>query len=345
MNGKEIMKRAVKLKKTERLPVALLSGGVWIFKRKNMSIGDSLRLHPETAAEIVAETYAEAGSDIIWTASGCYNLIIRALGGKVHLDEVGVAPDVAEALLEKAADVDKLNLDRLNEDPGIQAMLEMTRILVKNCGDQYLIANNQWGPFTLAGQLVGTSNLMRYLLRDKPAIHALQEFTTELCYRYLKLFVQAGVEMVSMSEMTASGDLISPKQFVEFVLPADTIVQKKIENEVFATMLHICGNTSRFIGEIPKIGVDMLSVDSKLDLSFARETLNGKMAFAGNVNPVSIMYEKGPEQVEAACRECVAQAGGGGGYILMPGCDLPPSVTMENVKAMTRTAHAIQMPE
>ncbi len=245
MNGKEIFKQAVKLQKTERVPVTLLSGGVWVFHRKGMSLGDSFDLSPETAAEIIAQTNEEVRSDIIWAAAGCNNLAIRALGGKVNFYKKGAAPDVEEPLINSAAEVDKLNLDKLTEDPGINAMLKTTEILARNIGAKTMIGNSQWGPLTLGGLLLGTDKIMRNMIRDKPAVHAILEFTTELCYRYWSLFVEAGAEFVSMAEPSASGDMIARKQFIEFVMPPATKARAKIADKVFGTMIHICGDSSK----------------------------------------------------------------------------------------------------
>jgi uroporphyrinogen decarboxylase len=51
------------------------------------------------------------------------------------------------------------------------------------------------------------------------------------------------------------------------------------------------------------------------------------------------MLKETPLGVAAACHEAIARAGITGGYILMPGCDIPPSVPIENVKAMVEAAH------
>jgi uroporphyrinogen decarboxylase len=52
------------------------------------------------------------------------------------------------------------------------------------------------------------------------------------------------------------------------------------------------------------------------------------------MNPVAVMQKETPEGVKAACLACIAQAGAGPGYLLMPGCDIPLSTPAENIKAM-----------
>ncbi len=343
MNSKEIFKQAIRLEKTPRVPVTLLSGGVWVFNKRGMSLGDSFDLSPEATAEIIAETNEEVRSDIIWAAAGCNNLAIRAIGGKARFSRKGVASDIEEPLLESVSEIDKLNVDRLLDDAGMIAMLATTKILAKNIGDKTMIGNSQWGPLTLAGLILGTEKLMRMTIKDKPAVHAILEFTSELCYRYWELFVNAGVEFVSMAEPCASGDMISRKQFIEFAMPSAQKIRKRIADKVDGTMLHICGDITKFLDLIPEIGVNVVSLDYKVDLRKAREVLNGKIAFTGNMDPVEIMQDATPDEVAAKCRECIEKAGLDGGYLMMPGCDLPPGVPLENLKAMVDTAHSYTM--
>lgn len=343
MNSKEIFIKAIKLEKTPRVPVTLLSGGVWAFNQRGMSLGDSFALAPETAAEIIAETNEAVRSDIIWAAAGCNNLAIRAIGGKANFHKKGVSSDIAEPLIESAAEVDKLNVDRLREDDGINAMLSTTKILARNIGDRTMIGNSQWGPLTLAGLILGTEKLMRIMMKDKPAVHAMLEFTSELCYRYWELFVNAGAEFVSMAEPTASGDMISRKQFMEFTMPSAQKIRGRIADKVTGTMIHICGDITKFLDIIPEIGVSVVSLDYKVDLAKAREVLNGKIAFTGNMDPVAVMQDSSPGDVAAKSRECIEKAGLDGGYLMMPGCDLPPGVPLENLKAMVDTAHSYTM--
>jgi uroporphyrinogen decarboxylase len=53
-----------------------------------------------------------------------------------------------------------------------------------------------------------------------------------------------------------------------------------------------------------------------------------------------VMLRGSPADVEAACQDCLEKAAGGGGFILMPGCDIPPMVPEENVRAFIRAAES-----
>jgi len=246
---------------------------------------------------------------------------------------------VAEPLFQSAANIDVAWAQQVKEDAGIQVLVETARLLAKSIGGHTVVGTSQWAPFTLGAMAYGVEKLMRGIYKDKAAVHAVLEFASELCYAYLEPFIDAGVFIVSLADPTSSGDLISREQFIEFSLPYLKKVGARLKQRGVWLTVHICGNTTNRLDQIPLTGADIMSVDYKVDLSEARRILGGKIAFAGNMNPVEIMQKETPQGVAAACREAIAKAGISGGYILMPGCDIPPNVPIENVRSMVETAH------
>jgi uroporphyrinogen decarboxylase len=77
-------------------------------------------------------------------------------------------------------------------------------------------------------------------------------------------------------------------------------------------------------------------MDYKVDLRAARQILGGSMAFGGNLNPGDLLLQGSPADVRAAAAAAAIAAGPEPGYILMPGCDLPPATPWENIMAFTR---------
>ena len=66
--------------------------------------------------------------------------------------------------------------------------------------------------------------------------------------------------------------------------------------------------------------------------------LYGKMCFGGNVDPVKIMLNGSVQEVEDSCRSVIQTAGLDGGFVLMPGCDIPPTVPYDNIRKFIQTA-------
>jgi uroporphyrinogen decarboxylase len=339
MTSKEIIQKVIKLEPTPRLPVSLLSAGAWNLNQSGLTLEQALTVGPQRIAEVIAKTNEIVGCDIVWPGSGYHNLAIRGIGGRIKFRVKGT-PDVQEPLLRGNWAAERIATKRVQEDEGIRVLIEAARLLSQSIGDKTVVGTSQWAPFTLGGLAYGVENLMRNIHKDKPAVHAVMEFAAELCFDYLEPFIDAGVSMISLADPTASGDLISRDQFIEFSFPYLKRVAEKIRARGVWVTVHICGNTTNRLDRIPEAGAHIMSVDYKVSLSDARRILNGKIAFAGNLNPVAIMQKETVQGIAAASRDAISTAGAAGGYILMPGCDIPPSVPIENVKTMVETAHA-----
>jgi len=339
VTSKEIIQKVIKLEQTPRLPVTLLSAGAWTLNQDGLTLEQALAAGPERIAGTIAKTNETVGCDIVWPGSGYHNLAIRGIGGRIKFRVKGT-PDVQEPALRGNWATERIPTRRVQEDEGIRVLVEAARLLSKSIGDQTVVGTSQWAPFTLGGLAYGVENLMRGIRKDKAAVHAVMEFAAELCFDYLEPFIDAGVSMISLADPTASGDLISREQFIEFSFPYLKRVADRIRARGIWVTVHICGNTTNRLDRIPEAGAHIMSVDYKVNLSDARRILDGKIAFAGNLNPVAIMQKETVQGVAAASRDAISKAGVTGGYILMPGCDIPPSVPVENVRTMVETARA-----
>lgn len=331
--SKETILATIRREPTERRAAALLSGGVWTFNNRGYSLEQALALGPERCAEILAASNETVRSDIVWTASGYHNLAVRALGGRIKFRPRG-APDVAATLLDQPPFDQGLDLDDLARDPGIAVLTATTRCLAQSIGGTTLVGSSQWAPFTLACLMYGVERLMRNIYKNKTEVHAVLALATEVCFRFLEPFVDAGSEIVSLADPSASGDMISRRQFQEFALPPLAQLAGRFRSRGVHVCVHICGDITDRLEYFPELGISFLSVDHKVDMAQVRRILGTRLAFSGNLDPVSVMQNATPEGVDAASRINFQKVGPDPGYILMPGCDIPPQVPLANIQAM-----------
>jgi uroporphyrinogen decarboxylase len=337
--SREIITKLIALEAAPRQPVSLLSAGAWTLNQRGLTLEQALNIAPENFAEVIAETNRRVGCDIVWPGSGYHNLAIRGIGGAIKVRAKGT-PDVQAPLLT-GADWRRQAPDfqRVQDDAGIKLLAATARILAQEIGTHTVVGTSQWAPFTLAGLAYGVERMMRDIRKNPAEVHALLAYAADLCYAYLEPFIDAGVAMISLADPTASGDLIAPQQFAEFALPYIKKVGAKIRARGVWLLVHICGNTTNRLHLLPASGAQIMSVDYKVPLAKVREILGGKIAFAGNLNPVTIMQKETPAGVGAAAQEALRLAvAERGGYLLMPGCDIPPSVPLANVQAMVGAA-------
>ncbi|SDF24776.1 nitrogenase component 1 [Sporomusa acidovorans] len=263
-------------------------------------------------------------------------LLAHIFGGKIKFRPQGNIDVIAPAF-DRIAEVDRIDVSQIDKHEWIHALRLIISQVNKQIGQDFLVGTSSWGPFTLAGQFYGVEKLMSGLYKDKAGVHALLEVMTEVCLAYLVPAIQSGASILSIAEPTASGDLISYTHFEEFVAPYIRKANEKLKEKGAYTTLHICGNIRDRVHLAPQLRVDLLSVDYKVDLSRAQQELSGKIALAGNVNPV-LLKDGTVEDVVQTAKESMRQAGHGANYVLMPGCDIPPAVPLANVEAFLQVA-------
>lgn len=340
MTSKEILLHTIHLEKADRVPAIVLAGGNYELNKEGMSFKDLLAMSPEEGAEWLIKEFDQMHSDIIWMAAGMNDLVLKALGGHVTYDQIG-SPMEVDPMITKPEDLDKLDLDLIEKDPDIQKLLEMTREVKKRVGDEKVIGVSQWGSFTLASLMLGTSQFMMDLVMEPDAIQAILRFTRKILLKWWNLFLDAGVDLICQAEPVASGDMIGADMFDKFVLPHLKVTFRRVGDRAQAKMLHICGDTNGLLDRIPDTGAQLFSMDHKDDLALARRCLGGKVAFAGNLDPATVMVQGTAEEVAKRAEEALEAADWAqGGYVLMPGCDLGQDTPQANIDAMVEAAHS-----
>ena len=209
-------------------------------------------------------------------------------------------------------------------------VLEAIRIARRTYGDSVPVISSMLGPFTLAGCLFGVETLLVWMIEESEKVQAAMATATRLVSMYVRGQFEAGAHVVQVSEPTASGDLISPAQYLEHVAPHHRELTAGIDRPVIT---HICGNITRHLPHLASAGFRGVSFDAKTDIQAARTHIKGKAALIGYV-PTSLLRDGSPEEVGAAARQCLKE----GVDALNAGCAVAPDTPLENIRAMIGAA-------
>ncbi len=338
MTPREIIGKAFAGDKPDRVPVALIGGGMWSAAHAGTTLQNLCR-DAHAMSNMLVSMAKQLQSDIVYAGSGYPNLAAAAFGGRVKYRDVG-AVDLDGPVVASEDALARLDLSQIDRDPVLQCIRKAFALTHASIGDAYLVTLTAWGPFTLGARMVGEENLIRAVLKKPATVETVLTWATELLIRLFEPLVDDGsLEMITLGDPTASGDLISRKQFERFALPHLQRFTAWAHSKGATTLLHICGNTTDRLDLFPRTGADCISLDHKTDMARAKEVLHGRICFAGNIDPVSTLLRGSPEAVEAACQRIIETAGRDGGFVLMPGCDIPPTVPLENLQAFVRSAH------
>lgn len=338
MTAKENALLAFHNRRPARIPTCHFLGGSWPIINMGRTL-EELIGDPDATAAIFYQVNEELDSDIVMVGAGATALTIRALGGEVRFDSQG-APSIIGELIKTEADLERINVRDAIESDGIRWIRETASRLFQLAGHKRLILASGRAPFTLAGQMYGLQNLAKAIYKNKTLAHRILEFTTAVSIAYFKTLNEAGVVHGSfIADPSASGDVISKRHFEEFALPYLQRVIAEVKTAQRPVMLHICGDIRDRLRLIAEAGVDSVSLDAKVNIAEAKALVGDEICLAGNVNPVDKLEFGTAADVKNAALACLEQGAGRGGFILMPGCDFGPKVSIDNLQVLTETAH------
>jgi len=255
-----------------------------------------------------------------------------AIGLPIRFEE-NESPTVEYHPVKSKEDLRSLEATDAFADKRLASFVETTRALRQTIGTA--LGAYVTGPFTLAGLMMGATQVAVATLRNPPLLHQALAFASEVIVGYAKRLEEAGADMIVILEPTAV--ILSPKAFVEF---SGKYVADMVERIGVTTVLHVCGNTTPLIGEMCKTGVEGLSLDAMVDFPDIARTVPSHVALIGNINPVSVMASGNPEDVRREVRLLADAMKPYPNFILSTGCDLPFDTPAENIHAFMEEGRA-----
>ncbi len=195
------------------------------------------------------------------------------------------------------------------------------------------------GAFVLGWRLAGMENLMLQMYDDPAFVQRLAEMTTQYGLAQLEWLIEAGLDVLLVEDDIADTDssLISPALFREFVNPYNRRRVERAHEAGLKVMRHSDGNLWGLLDTLLETGYDGLNPlepQAGMELRKVKDHCGDRLCLIGNIDCQQLLPDGTPEQVDAAVRQAIADAGAGGGYIVSSSNSLHPGVRPENCIAM-----------
>jgi MtaA/CmuA family methyltransferase len=326
MTGKELVLTAIRNKTTPRTPYVPFVGvhaGYLIDKdaeeylkdKDNMISGlkKAIEIYQPDGIPVIFDLQLEAevlGCDLIWGKENPPSVSSHVLSGGKWLE------DLPEFSTGKGR---------------IPRILEVTNILRESYPDIALYGLIA-GPFTLSLHLMGPDIFMQ--MYDNPdKVIEIMQYCEGIGEKMAEAYHDAGCDVIAVVDPMTSQ--IGPEDFTKFVSESCTRLFSFIRKRGAASSFFVCGHAQKNIEAMCLCKPDNISIDENIPLDYVKDAAKQHgVSFGGNMKLTTVMLFGTEQDNLRHAAECIS-VGGSDGFILAPGCDIPYSVSKENIIAVS----------
>ena len=254
----------------------------------------------------------------------------EALGCEINVyghSEDLLYPTIRKKLIHNENEMDIALPADLHKKGRIPLLCEAIRLVKKDIGAEAPVGTYVLGPFTLAGQIMELNDLLKLSFKKPVKVGRLLDLLADAIIIVAGEMEKAGADFITVREMGATSDVLSPRVFKSLILP---YLQKIFAKLTVPSVIHICGKTNDIVPFMAESGARAISVDQKNDLAESRKKLGKAALIFGNYDPYNVLVAGTEELVRQTIRKCMDD----GASAVWPGCDIWPTVPGENIKAM-----------
>ncbi|MCB8814676.1 uroporphyrinogen decarboxylase family protein [Desulfosporosinus shakirovi] len=331
MDSKERLLNALKGVKTDRSPCICPGGMMNMVVTALMEKAD---IHwPEAHTDPIkmaglAKAVYDYGCFENYGVPFCMTIEAEQLGAVVDLGSTVYEPHVTGYALEDLSQWNKLpHLDPYSNRANV--VLDAIKIL-KEQADKIPIIGNLSGPVSVATSLIEPVVYYKALRRRKEEAHAFMKFVTEGLISFGRAQIEAGADVIAISDPSGTGEILGPRLFEEYVV---TYINQLIDglregNPEIPMIVHICGRMHKVYEPLNKLRADAHSFDSIVSIKESKKMLPGK-TMMGNVSTFALEFADA-DRIRLMTQKVMAE----GSDIIAPACGLGTKSSLENIQAM-----------
>ena len=260
-----------------------------------------------------------------------------AFGGDYSLPtgDYSQSPQITSYPVKTEEDVDNLVMPDIATAGLVPLLREFARNSIEAGNAYALIAIDE--VFLCASNLCSMETLCKWVIKKPETTHKLMRIATDFKLKIGEhLAKEIGTDHIIpwLGEPTTENRLISPRTFEEFALPYTKELHEKLIDMGYKIIAsHICGEQNDnypLWAQVHMGEPGIISVSQEVDLEKAIHYFPNDIIM-GNIPP-ALIQSGSPDEVYEAARVCIEKGKKApGGFILAPGCELPPKAPSHNV--------------
>lgn len=170
--------------------------------------------------------------------------------------------------------------------------------------------------------------ILKKMRKNPLEIEEALELVNEYLIQFGRGMIEAGADVIAVSDPTATGEIIGKRNFERFVVPVYQKLVEEMNQSGAPVILHICGNTASIFQCIDQIPAQGISFDSVVNMKAASQIIHKPLM--GNVN-TQLLHQGTNEQIYTMTQKCMNNTLS----IIAPACGLSMATPIEHLKIMT----------
>jgi len=255
----------------------------------------------------------------------CLTAEVEALGANVNIGNNLIDPRITryndqplEVIMESYSSVD-VATGRMG------VVLEAIRELRNS---RVPVIGNVSGHISTASSVVDPLEIFKMLRREPERATRFLTFISDYLIQYALEMVRAGADVISISDPSATGEILGPRNFQTFAVPYYQKLIDALNKEGIPVILHICGNASNIVESLNEVKANAVSFDSVVNMKVARAGI--KTGLMGNVS-TQLLHTGERAKIVSITRNALQSEVD----IVAPACGLSMATSISNLKAMT----------
>lgn len=256
----------------------------------------------------------------------CMTVEAEAMGAEVDMGSNVVEPHVIKYPIDKLEDY--VSLKKIDKVESREKVAVDAIAILKAETKDVPIVGNLTGPISTATSVIEPTVFYRSLRKKNALAHEYMEYITEHLIVLGKAMIDAGADIIAISDPSGTGEILGPKYFKEFAVTYLNKLIEGIHKENLGIIVHICGHMNPVYKEVDEVRSDALSFDSVVSMKEARENLPDRILM-GNVSTYTLEFGE-PEKVKTLTKNCIKN----GANIISPACGLGMKSPLKNIQVM-----------
>lgn len=332
LTEKERLHRALKKEAVDRQPCICPGGMMNMITAELMDVSGNVWPDAHTDAEKMADLALASYEYGCFENVGvpfCMTVEAEEMGAEVTMGSKHYEPHVTAYAAESVLEWEKL--PKMNLKAGrSKVVIDAIRIL-KGKNLSVPIVGNITGPISTASSVVDPIQFYKDLRKHKKEAHAYMSFVTEQLISFANAMIEAGADVIAISDPSGTGEILGPKFFEEYAVKYLNMLLDGIQDKNAGTIVHICGQMKSVYKQIDMVHADALSFDAVVPMVEARKHLKDRVLM-GNVSTFALEFTD-EKKVSVLTKVCMDA----GANIISPACGLGTKSPLKNIQAMLKT--------